>query len=223
MMQQTPPHDQHNAALLQMLPAGLSHVVDVGCMRGALARAYREKNPDSHWTGIDIMPDNAEAARKYCQETLCCNIENLSDAEFSRFNKAQAWIFGDTLEHLLEPGALLARIRSIIPADGMIITSIPNAQNWNVQMRLNNGQFRYEESGLLDRSHIRFFTRITILEMFQQAGYRVETMGQIIVSSPLEQYFMPHIRAMAAAGGFDPNTAEADARAFQYVLKAVPA
>ena len=82
--------------------------------------------------------------------------------------------------------------------------------------------FRYEDSGLLDRTHLRWFTRVTALEMFQASGYRVIDGRPRIFPEAERDRFLPAIHAMATAAGFDANQAVADALPLQYVLVATP-
>lgn len=220
-MKQTPAHDKYNDTIFQMLPKNLKRVVEVGCMWGSLAKIYLAENPDCHWIGVDIDPDNVDVAKAVCHEAVCCDIETLSDDDFEQWRGVDAWVFGDVLEHLRDPWALLARIRRVIPPNGVILASIPNAQNWSFQARVNAGQFRYENDGLFDRTHLRFFTRVTIFEMFQGAGFRIDNAVSRVLSSPDADKYLPHIRSMAVASGLDPDVAEQDAMAFQYVVKAV--
>lgn len=147
-----------------------------------------------------------------------------SDALFKSYANRDVWIFGDTLEHFKDPWSVLTRIRKIIPNHGCIVTCIPNAQHWSIQARLNCGDFRYESSGLLDQTHLRWFTRQTMLELFESTGYRViEGMSRFVdVSHPNLDSILSAIRAMAEATGTDPEIAVSDAIPFQYVLKAVP-
>lgn len=222
-MKQTPAHDLYNDTLLAMLPPNLHRVIEVGCMRGTLARVYQEKNPACEWIGIDIDQDNVDIARTVCHQATCLDIEAIPESDFSQWRDVDAWVFGDILEHLRDPWRLLSLIRSTLSKNGIVVASIPNAQNWNVQARLNAGLFRYEDEGLLDRTHIRFFTRTTILEMFQGSGYRVEQAVSRIIHSPDAERYLPHIRAMATASGLDADTAAADALPLQYVIKATAA
>jgi SAM-dependent methyltransferase len=221
-MKQTPAHDLYNDTILALMPATLRKVLEVGCMRGSLCYAYRKQNAGCHWVGVDIDPENVEIARAVCDETLCRDIENVRPEEFMQWADVEAWIFGDTLEHLRDPWSLISHIRKVIPSNGMIIASIPNAQHWSFQARVNVGQFRYEDDGLFDRTHLRFFTRITIFEMFQAAGFRVDSAVARIIESPRAAAYIPHIRGMAEASGHDPDEAEKDALAFQYVVRAFP-
>lgn len=221
-MQQTPAYDQYNETLLDMIPPGLHRITEVGCMRGTLAAAYRLNNPQCEWTGIDIDPDNVMIARTNCQVVYCRDIEQVSEAELIKWGNTDAWVFGDTLEHLQDPWRVLSRIRGAMGESGNIIASIPNTQHWSFQARLNIGIFRYENDGLFDRTHLRFFTRTTIFELFESTGFTVENAVSRIFNFPGSEQYLPHIRAMAAASGYDPNQAEADAIPYQYVIRAVP-
>ena len=221
-MEQTPAHDLFNGTILAMIPPGLSKVVEVGCMRGSLAREYLKTNLKCHWVGIDIDADNARIARSVCGEVHCMDIEEISDAAMDALGSVDAWIFGDTLEHLRDPWRMLRRIRERLPPSGIVIACIPNAQHWSFQKCLSAGLFRYEDEGLFDRTHLRFFTRITIIEMFQSMGYRIDSAVTRTINAPGAEKYIPHIRAMAAASGVSPDQAEVDAMPFQYVVKATP-
>ena len=217
---QTPAHDLYNPTILELLPVQARRIVEVGCMLGSLARVYRERNPHCHWIGIDVDADYVQAARAHCAHAFQADVELLSESEWDTLADANAWIFGDTLEHLREPWTVLRKIALRLAAGGVVIASIPNAQHWNFQARVNAGLFRYENDGLFDRTHLRFFTRQTILEMFADCGYRVTNMLARNLTNADEQRYMPSIRVMAQASGVDPDIAERDARAFQYVVVA---
>jgi len=182
-MDQTPVHEQHNADLLRLMPQAARRVVEVGCSSGALAREYKKLNPTCGYHGIEIVRDYARLARRYCDSVLELDIENL-DHQAVRDLEADCWVFGDSLEHLRDPWTLLRRIRAVISPDGHVVACIPNAQHWSVQARLACGEFRYEDKGLLDRTHLRWFTRITILEMFHETGFRVALMQARVFNEP---------------------------------------
>ncbi len=151
------------------------------------------------------------------------NIEQV-DEEFLRGTLGgDCWVFGDTLEHLNDPWALLTRIRSMISVDGCIVACIPNAQHWSVQARLCCGEFRYEEMGLMDRTHLRWFTRKTMIEMFLASKFRIVAGVPRIFDEPMKDKVIPAIRLMANSLGSDPEVAAQDALALQYVVRAVPA
>jgi SAM-dependent methyltransferase len=223
-MKQTPAHLVVNQELLALIPDGARRVVEIGCMLGAMAQAFRATHPEAEYVGVDIDPDYARAAAQHCTLALAGDIERLEPAVFDSLFPSDCWIFGDCLEHLRDPWALLRRIRERISPHGSLLTCIPNAQHWTVQWRLASGQFRYEDNGLMDRTHIRWFTRITMLEMFQAAGWKVEHgLTRNLPYTPLQDGVLAGIRAMAQASGMDPELAVQDAQPFQYVFKLLPA
>lgn len=222
-MKQTPAHSVVNHDLLALIPRGSRRIVEVGCMHGALAQAYRKECPDVRFVGIDIDPDYARAAQVHCTETLAANIETLPADQFARLFPSDCWIFGDCLEHLRDPWRVLARLRAAIDPDGCVLVCIPNAQHWSVQWRLLSGNFRYEDNGLMDRTHIRWFTRVTLIEMFTAAGWAVETGLSRTLNAPQQQEALNAIRAFAGAMGLDAETAARDATPYQYIFKLRPA
>ena len=113
-------------------------------------------------------------------------------------------------------------VRKIIPEAGSVIACIPNAQHWSIQAKLCIGDFRYEDSGLLDKTHLRWFTRQTIVEMFETSGFKIVEGIPRIFDEPAGEKFLPAIRAMAKLAGIDPDIAANDALPVQYVVRAIP-
>lgn len=221
-MDQTPATEQHNPDLLSFIPKDVRRIVEVGCGSGALAREYKKINGACSYIGIDVVPEYTKLARRYCDTVLELDIESV-DEKFLQDNlNCDCWVFGDALEHLRDPWLLLSRVRKIIPGEGNIVACIPNAQHWSVQARLNCGMFRYQISGLLDKTHLRWFTRTTIIEMFQTAGFRIVEGRPRIFDDPEREKVLPAIRLMAQCIGADPEVAVNDALPLQYVVRAVP-
>jgi SAM-dependent methyltransferase len=221
-MEQTPIHQAHNADLLKFMPTNARRVVEVGCSSGALAREYRKLNPGVHYIGIELVPAYAELARAHCDEVMALDIEAVDEQVLRSELAADCWVFGDVLEHLKDPWLLLRKIRAAMGETGYVVTCIPNMQHWSVQARLSFGNVRYEDAGLFDRTHLRWFSRVTMLEMFTQSGFRVEDGMARIFDEPQREAFLPIIKAMASAAQADANTAVQDALPLQYVLRAVP-
>lgn len=221
-MEQTPIHEQHNPDLLQLIPIQSKKLIEVGCSSGALAREFKKISSDCWWLGIDIDPTYAEIAKRYCDKSLVLNIEDAADTFWEEAVNTDCWIFGDTLEHLKDPWAILKKIRENISKTGSVVTCIPNAQHWSLQAKLSIGDFRYEKSGLLDRTHLRWFTRQTIIELFDQSGFQIEAGMPRIFDEPAREAFLPIIEQMAKAAGVDPQIAVSDALPLQYVIRAIP-
>jgi ubiquinone/menaquinone biosynthesis C-methylase UbiE len=219
---QTPAHEQHNPDLLQLIPLTSKHLIEIGCSTGALAREYKKINPECSYSGVDISPHYVELAKRHCDEVLALDIEDAKDDFFSANRTKDCWIFGDSLEHLRNPWEILKSIRKIIPANGSVVACIPNAQHWSVQARLCAGDFRYTDSGLLDKTHLRWFTRQTIVEMFNASGYKIVSGISRTFDEPAGAKFLPLIREMAKIAGVDPDIALSDALPLQYVVCAMP-
>jgi len=137
---------------------------------------------------------------------------------FELFSDRQCWVFGDVLEHLIDPWKVLKNIRKILPPGGNVAVCLPNMQHWSVQARLATGAIHYEESGLLDRTHLRWFTRQTALQMFADCGFRMVVGYPRIFDEPQRAAVLPWIKEQAKAMGADPEQAEIDALAMQYVM-----
>lgn len=220
-MQQTPVHQQSNPDLLALMPMDARRVVEVGCSSGALARDYKLHNPGCWYVGCDIDASYVDMASQHCDEVMVLDIDQADDAYYVKHAGCDVWVFGDTLEHMKDPWAVLGKVRACMRVGGRVLACIPNAQHWSVQVRLATGAFYYEDSGLLDRTHLRWFTKKTILQMFEQAGFRVEVMVPRIFVEQGYDLTRPVIGELAEICGADPQQAADDARPLQYVVRAV--
>jgi len=148
-----------------------ARVLDVGCASGYLAERYAARG--CRVFGIESDAANAERARRFCESVVVGDIENASDraqlpAPFDFV------VFGDVLEHLRDPWSVLAETRALLADDARVIASIPNIAHWSARREIALGRFPYAESGLFDRTHLRFFTRASARSLAETAGYDVE-------------------------------------------------
>ena len=224
MMKQTPVNEIPNLEVLNLIPGGSKRIVEAGSSSGVLAREYKKLHADCHYTGIEVDAEYAELSRRYCDVVLHASIENLDDRAFDGLFPADCWIFADVLEHLVDPWSVLRRIRSRISAGASIVACLPNVQHWSMQANINRGHFVYEDSGLLDRTHLRWFTRLSMADLFQSTGFRVaEGAGRIYSHMEPGAKIRAAIQTMAEATGANAEVAVNDALAFQWVVRAVPA
>jgi len=221
-MNQTPIHEIHNPDLLRLIPPVSMHVLEFGCSSGALAREYKKINPAARYVGVEISSEYAELARRFCDDVLVLDADRVEDSFFDSQASVDCWVFGDVLEHLKDPWRVLRQIRRVMES-GCVVACIPNAQHWSVQARLCAGSFRYEDSGLMDRTHLRWFTRQTMFELFQSCGFKIEEGFPRIFAEPKAEFFVNGIRELARAIGLDAEIAAKDCRPIQYVVRAVPA
>ena len=219
-MEQTPAHNLPNLDLLAVMPLA-TRVVEAGCSTGALAKAYKLKYPNSHYVGIEISPAYAAQAEAHCDDVKIGNIEQLlADTQLNALNPSDCWVFGDTLEHLNDPWQVLRTIHPMLSQGGCICACIPNMQHWSIQLRLNLGKLDYADSGLLDRTHLRWFTRTTMIDLFNSCGYQIEQILPRIFPHPEADKASQIVGLVASQIGHDPNRAIADALPLQYVIKA---
>ncbi|NRR32670.1 methyltransferase domain-containing protein [Oxalobacteraceae bacterium] len=205
-----------------LMPPAPLRVVEIGANDGALARGVKEAHPGCHYSAIEINPERKNLAKGACDVVLNHDIDALGDDFFRDYAGVSCWVLDQALERLRHPEQLLARIRKTIAADASIVAVIPNAQHWSIQARLCMGDFRYGDNGLMRSEHLRWFTRATIFELFQKAGFQV-VQGAPVVHHPMENPVLADaLKQLAGAVGADPELALEDAQAAAYVVKAVP-
>jgi len=215
-------HEAHNPALLEFIPTNSKKLIEIGCSSGALAREFKAIAPNCDYLGVEIDAGYADLAKRYCDRSIVLNLESATDDFWEEQSDRDCWIFGDVLEHFQDPWAILKRIRKIIPKSGCVVACIPNAQHWSLQAKLSIGDFRYENMGLLDKTHLRWFTRQTLIEMFDQTGFQIENGRPLIYEDKNKDVFLPIIELMAKAAGADPQVSVSDALPMQYVIRAMP-
>ncbi len=144
-------------------------VLDVGCSSGYLARPLTDRGCTV--VGIELDPVAAGLARDVCERVLVGDVEEMElpfeDGSFD------AIVCGDLVEHLSDPDFFLARVRPLLEANGRLVLSTPNIANWAMRLSLAAGRWNYTERGILDRTHAHLFTRKTLHESLERAGYRI--------------------------------------------------
>jgi 2-polyprenyl-3-methyl-5-hydroxy-6-metoxy-1,4-benzoquinol methylase len=161
-------HRAH-AKLLDAVGAG-RRVLDVGCSSGYLARPLSERG--NTIVGLELDPEAARAAEAFCERVLVGDVETMElPLEPGSFDVV---LCGDVVEHLRDPVAALGRLRPLLRPGGRLVLSTPNVANWAIRLALLGGRWRYTDRGILDRSHTHLFTRATLREAVERAGYEVE-------------------------------------------------
>jgi SAM-dependent methyltransferase len=142
-------------------------VLDVGCgigQNGAVARAR-----GAYVVGIDSSAAALVKARQVLNEVYLTDIESEQVLDVLSGQSFDLILFGDVLEHTASPLAVLRRISTLLQEGGHVIISVPNIVAWTIRLQVLCGQFQYEPSGILDETHLRFFTRATAIELVNQA------------------------------------------------------
>jgi 2-polyprenyl-3-methyl-5-hydroxy-6-metoxy-1,4-benzoquinol methylase len=155
-------------AVLRNTPPG-GRIFEGGVSSGYLARALVAEGRIVD--GAELDAAMAEKAAAVCDRIWVGDLDRLDlDALAPAYD---AFLFGDTLEHLVDPGALLRKLLPRLAPDGALVVSIPNIGNWTTRFGLLLGRFDYADRGILDRTHLRFFTLRTAKALLEDAGYRV--------------------------------------------------
>ncbi|MDI6604607.1 MAG: glycosyltransferase [Thermoanaerobacteraceae bacterium] len=162
--------------ILTKVPLEAKHVLDVGCGAGALGLELKNRR-NTEVVGIEINKDISKIAEKNLDKVITTDVENL-DLEYPECY-FDVIILGDVLEHLKEPWLLLEKLKKYLNENGLIIASIPNINHISIILKLLTGDFNYEDAGLLDKTHLRFFTKNTILKMFERSGLSILNMEGI--------------------------------------------
>jgi GT2 family glycosyltransferase/2-polyprenyl-3-methyl-5-hydroxy-6-metoxy-1,4-benzoquinol methylase len=193
-------------------------VLDLGCATGALGQALKGRG--CRVTGVEIDVEAAAVARQVLDDVEVADLEDPS--LFDRFEDGSfdAVIFGDVLEHLRDSSAVLARSQRLLSKDGFVVLSIPNIAHGAVRLALLAGRFEYQPVGLLDETHLRFFTRSSLKVLLADAGFRavqvLRTRCGIFDSElPLNRAEFPPELIQAVEMAEEADT-------YQFVIKAVP-
>jgi 2-polyprenyl-3-methyl-5-hydroxy-6-metoxy-1,4-benzoquinol methylase len=158
--------------LVELIPDNARRILDVGCGVGKTGQILRERGFEEIFA-VEINPDAAQQAESYYQKVIIGNIEE-DILPFSR-GFFDCILYGDVLEHLIDPWKVLRSHREILKDNGIIICSIPNIRYYKILKPLIlNGRWEYVDLGILDRTHLRFFTLKTIEDMFRETGYEIK-------------------------------------------------
>jgi SAM-dependent methyltransferase len=168
--------DQVLEPLFQLIEGVPRHVLDLGCAAGAFGAALKARYRGASVTGIETGKAAADMARSRLDRVVHARLEDVSFADQGfQPGEFDTVIAADILEHLVNPWELLVRIKPILAPRAQIVASIPNVRNISVVAALLlSGRFDYDERGLLDISHLRFFTLRGIRKMFEETGYALE-------------------------------------------------
>jgi SAM-dependent methyltransferase len=162
-------HDGFNERLLGAVPSRANRILEVGCARGRLGHELKRQDPGRYVAGVELDPDAARAARQRLDEVFVLDVQaGLPPIEPGSLD---CILFGDVLEHLVDPEDVLRRYRELLAPDGLVLASVPNIQHFSIVRSLLRGDLMYQPAGLLDATHLRFFTYMTFAKLMLDAGF----------------------------------------------------
>ncbi|MEW8117970.1 MAG: glycosyltransferase [Candidatus Thiodiazotropha sp.] len=207
--------------LIKRIPAG-SRVLELGCATGYMSD-YLRREKGCYVVGVEIDRSMANRAKTVCDRVIVGDVQgkgwlkSLGDERFDVITCA------DILEHLRDPIALLKKLPDLLSDGGILLASLPNGAHASLRLELLEGRFTYEDTGLLDRTHLHLFTYNSLREMFARSGFRVNELTYTfhdMADSEIER----RLERM----GFEATERglalfhTPDAAAFQYIISATP-
>ena len=206
------------SAIVAQLPAG-GRVLDLGCGSGAIGRYLSEHDASAVIDGVTLSREEAALAAPHYRQVVVANLDErpLTELFDTRYDVI---VCADVLEHLRDSAPVLAACKDLLQPDGLILLSVPNAGYCGLIAELMAGEFRYRPEGLLDETHLRFFTRQTLLRFLADQGWQVLQVDTV-------QRHMPDSEFRVAFDALPPAVARhllglPDADTYQFIVRARP-
>ena len=177
------PSDTYYESARKDLPSMISgrpeKMLEIGCASGAMGHFIKQEY-ECEYIGIEINADVARMAEGRLDRVIVADVEKIDLEDHDIAEKSFDYIIlGDVLEHLYDPWTMLYKCGRFLKDDGYILASIPNVRNFQIIDRLVKGFFTYKDEGILDSTHVRFFTLHEIKNMFANAGFGIEQVVQL--------------------------------------------
>lgn len=161
-------------------------ILEIGCAGGATGKLLKERCNVKEYVGVEISENAGILARQFLDNVIIADVEKVDLERDYGIKKGyfDLILCLDVLEHLYNPWDVLASLQEYLKDDGYLIASIPNIQNITIINNLINGKWEYEKAGILDATHLRFFTRDGIQKMFEGAGLHIEMLDHTLNPKP---------------------------------------
>jgi len=195
--------DFANTDLLERIPLTAQSVLYVGCNGGALGTAYRRFNPRALLLGIEPDATAAELAARRLDRVAAVDVER-NPLPFALDRPIDCIIYGDVLEHLRDPWAVLRRHAEALSEDGTMVICVPNVHHWSFADRLLRGTWKYEPDGLLDETHLRWFSLDSMREGLEAVGLLPHDVSPRVFDAEKAKEFATAIAPALHNLGVDP-------------------
>jgi 2-polyprenyl-3-methyl-5-hydroxy-6-metoxy-1,4-benzoquinol methylase len=201
--------------MLGYIPKEASIILDVGCAVGSFGKLIKSQCLCEVW-GVEINEYAASVAAQKLDKVICGAFDEKLDLPKSNFD---CIIFNDVLEHLVDPFSALLFAKTLLRDGGKVVASIPNVRYFDNMWRLLvDRDWEYTQSGILDRTHLRFFTHNSIVKTFNDLGYDIEAIEGI---NPIEEFHPYRVRKFRFINYLLFNQIE-DMRYLQFAIVAKP-
>jgi 2-polyprenyl-3-methyl-5-hydroxy-6-metoxy-1,4-benzoquinol methylase len=177
MAPHNPAYVTRRTDILSLVPDSASLILDVGCSNGALGASIKHSRPGAKVVGMEVSQAMAKDAMVHLDQVLVGDIEHPQAFDALSGQRFDTIIFADVLEHLKDPWSMLKKVRPFLLQGGVLITSIPNVRHIDTIFNLVvKGRWPYRDRGIHDRTHLRFFTKIDIKDLFTEAAFKIDIM-----------------------------------------------
>ncbi|WP_284944943.1 methyltransferase domain-containing protein [Acidisoma cladoniae] len=211
--------DNLNPDLLDRIPADAKVVLDVGCHMGLLGAVHRRRNPRVRYLGVDTDIAALRVAATRLSEVALLDVET-GPLPFEVPGGYDCIIYGDVLEHLKDPWRILREHAALLSETGVMLICVPNVGHWSVARRLIDGTFDYDDSGILDRTHLRWFTQETMRKALLGAGLTLCDVTARIFDREGPAHFADAIAETLARLGVSRESYISRSAPLQYVWRA---
>lgn len=202
-----------------MVPYGARRILDVGCASGVMGAALKRRQPCSV-TGVESVPEVAERAKDTLDYVIGGDIEDDTVLDSIPAGYFDCVICSDVIEHLRNPERVLKRLAACLTPNGCLVACVPNVRHWSVLKGLLEGRWDYQDAGILDRTHLRFYTRASLTKMFEDIEYVVTDICGVPVKDAED---VPAGLADALRKfGVDAHGLDKEGKIYQYLLTATP-
>lgn len=204
-----------NLKLLNAIPSSSKNILELGCANGRLGQKFKERHPDARWHGVEINNEAALQAASHLDQVTVANIESADLPALG--NDYDTIVIGDLLEHLTSPETVLAKLYDITSPDATLICCVPNFSHQSVIQRLIAGDIAYDNDGLLDRTHLRFYSPSSLFRTLLDASWLPDMKDQYTVENS-ESDFRDALLQVTRALGIPDATAKRNFDCYQMVV-----
>lgn len=199
-----------------------ARVLDLGCGSGAVGRflAARDGAAAGPIDGLTISAEEAQLAQAHYRRVELANLDQCRLPELFEAASYDVIVCADVLEHVRESERVLAECRELLAPGGRVLLSIPNAGYCGLLAELMAGEFRYRKEGLLDETHVRFFTRRTLHRFLVEAGYAADDWDTVTRELPASEFHLAFDALPPAVANY--LLALPDALTYQFIVVARP-
>lgn len=191
-------YDGLNQKLLAAIPADAKHVLELGCANGRLGQRFKELHPGVSWWGVEMSAEAAATAAQHLDRVVQIDLDRADLAQLE--GGFDTIVIGDLLEHVRDPARLLESLYDLATADAQIVCCLPNMAHLSVIERLVAGDISYDSMGLLDQTHVRFYSPSSAFKTFLDAGWLPSMPDQYRVEAPQTHFAAKIVEAAELLG-----------------------